>query len=64
MDSSSFAKCLANEYFEYFEGDLEADPETVDSNYYKLLPTGYYGKELSQLIDNKENIIKLFTTFS
>jgi hypothetical protein len=64
MDSSSFTKCLSNEYFDYFEGDLEADPKTVDSNYYKLLPTGYYGKELSQLINNKDNIIKLFTTES
>lgn len=61
FDSLSFTATLSDKYFDYFEGDLEIDPSTVDSNFYKLLPSGYYGKELSEMIDNKIEIINLFT---
>ena len=62
MDSTSFSSCISDKYFDYFEGDLDVDPTTVDSNYYTLLPSGYYGKELLQFVENKKDIIKFFTT--
>jgi hypothetical protein len=62
MDSTSFSTCISDKYFDYFEGDLDIDPATADSNYYTLLPSGYYGKELSQFVENKKDIIKFFTT--
>jgi hypothetical protein len=62
MDSSLFTKSLSINYFDYFEGDCEVAPSDVDSNYFKLLPSGYYSKELTKFIKDRNEIITFFTS--